>query len=667
MRDIKYSIRFLFLLLIIVGCEDDDEYIAPNTFVDAAFTTTWGTAVVKDLDINNYGSFMDLSNGTTKHEWTIPEGTFFLKGPLPTKADSFESSIIEGAGMVSDERTVHVLFTKGDSLTPIKLHNEYEEYTEFVLPTGWDVETNSSIFDTLRTVQKGAAWVLDYTIMVDVYDTIVADMEIRTLGGNKIDFKTQEVIDVKFGDELIFEDLSRSNNTSRPTTTVWTIHTIEENEEDEENIINVNEEKTIDTLNFNKRIGKFEGRLISKRDRTETVQADEERYDIPVVFNVTPLDEALEQSGDVFELADNTIEIPLSSKLIALTEDVSANFMVEVNGVARSVASVAQNPDNLDVLVLTLDTQLEGTDATNTVTVSYDGGSSTLQSVDERVLEAFSSVPVEVYVPIPVNRVGTIQKVTEDDAILVSFDQELDPASITASADATMGFSAMVNGVDAIVSSVEADAVDASTLRIMLGEELYRDDEITISYAGPGDIVSVGAGELVDFGPDAVVANEDNILGEVGMFENAIDTDWMNTGSNGTGAAEIVAAPTPDVVSGVVPSGNVLRLSAPDGNKPNTVTSGTFAFEAGVVYRVKFKRYLGSTTSTAFSKHYFGDQQVNDQWNDVDDELGTWQLVEFTFIAAATSNGTVRIQPVPAGISDVYYDDYTIQVDDNRP
>ncbi|MBU2975779.1 SwmB domain-containing protein [Zobellia sp. B3R18] len=667
MRDIKYSIRFLFLLLIIVGCEDDDEYVAPNSFVDAAFTTTWGTAVVKDIDINNYGSFMDLSNGTTKHEWTIPEGTFFLEGPLPTSADSFESYVIEGAGKVSDERTVHVLFTKGDSLTPVKLHNEYEEYTEFALPTGWDTETNSVIIDTLRTVQKGSAWVLDYTIIVDVYDTIVADMEIRDLEGNTIDFKNQAEIDIKFGEQLIFEDLSRQNNTSRPTTTVWTIHTIEENEEDEENIINVNEEKTIDTLTFNKRIGKFKGRLVSKRDRTETVKADDETYEIPVVFNVIALDEKLEQSGDIIELADNTIEVPLSSKLVPLTEDVSANFVVEVNGAARSVASVVQRPADASVLVLTLDTPLEGADAANTVTVSYDGGSATLKSVDERVLEAFADVAVQVYVPVPVNRVGMIQKTTEEDVILVAFDQELDPTSITASADATMGFSVMLNGVASTVTSVEVDPANAAVLKMILGEELYRDDEITVSYAGPGDIRSIGAGELVDFGPDMVVANEDNVIGDVGSFENAIDTDWLNTGSNGTGAAEIVAAPTPDVVSTVEPTGNVMHLSAPDGNKPNTVTSGTFPFEAGVVYRVKFKRYLGSTTTTAFAKHYFGNQQIDDSWNGAEDVLGTWQLVEFTFTADATSNGTVRIQPVPGGISDVYYDDYIIQVDDNRP
>ncbi|SIS49242.1 repeat-containing protein [Zobellia uliginosa] len=667
MRDIKYSIRFLFLLLIIVGCEDDDAYVAPNSFVDAAFTTTWGTAADKDIDINNYGSFMDLSNGTVKHEWTIPEGTFFLKGPLPTNADNFEKYIIEDAGKVSEEGTVHVLFTKGDSLTPIKLHNEYEEYTEFALPTGWDTETNSTIIDTLKTVKKGSVWVLDYTLIIDVYDTIVADMEIRNMAGNKIDFKNQDVIDLKFGDQLIFEDLSRNNNTSRPNSTVWTIHTIAENKEDEENIINVNEEKTIDTLTFNKRIGQFKGRLISKRERTETVQADEETYEIPVIFNVAALDEALEQSGEVMELADNTIVVPVSSKLAPLTEDVSSHFSVKVNGVKRPVATVAQNPTNAAQLWLTLATPLEGDDAVNPVTVSYDGGNATLKSIDERLLEAFTDVVVEVYVPVPVLRVGTAQKQTADDAILLQFDQELDPASITASADATMGFSATVNGVASGVSSVEVDATDPSILKLYLNEELYRDDEITISYVAPGDIRSIGAGELSDFGPDMVVADEDNILGDVGMFESAIGSDWLNTGSTGTGAASITAPPTPDSPSTVAPSGNVMHLSAPDGNKPNTITSGTYPFEAGVVYRVKFKRYLGSTTTTAFAKHFFGNQQVSDNWNDTEDELGKWQSVEFTFTAASTTNGTVRIQPVPAGISDVYYDDYIIQVDDNRP
>ena len=677
MKDFKIIIKPLFLFslltLLFIGCEDD-EYVAPGDFSDLSITWTTGASTDRVSEVNKFYSLMDLSAGAMSQTWTIPSNAFFLEGPIPNNLENHDAYINHALDSVSTDKTVHVLWKKGDSLTKVKYYAIFKDSTSFRFFKYWDTATNQAVEDTIKTVNINGKWVVDYTFMIDVYDTVVAVPEIRYPDGTVLDHKTTNEITVEYGNKLTFEDLSGllPDNIGRPNTTRWRLHTIEDDVADQKTILNktttrVNlKDKVIEEVTFNK-IGEYRMELKVTRERTERLKVNEETYDIPTIIKVVPLNEPFKATGTATELGDDTIEIPVSSKFGTISGPIDINnFSVKVDNVASSIKSISLASTGLK-LIVTLNTPLEPEDNGKTVTVSYDGGATNLLSVDERVFEAFSNIAVTVYVPSPITRTGTITKTYADDQLILAFNQTIDVSTVLTSLTPTKGFEVKVNGVVFPMQSVTVDPVDGKLLRLKVVGELYRNDVITVSFTGPSDIRSVGDGRLADFTAAAVITSDDNILGTVGQFENAIGTDWLHTAFTGDGNSYTTTPPTPVTVSSVVPSGNVMRMTGSDGSKPNTITVATFPFEAGVKYRAKFKRYLGTTTTTLFAKHYFGNQSINDNWDKVTDKKGEWQLIEFDFVATATTNGTVRIQPVPLGISDVYYDDFIIQIVDDRP
>lgn len=286
MRNIKIIIA-LFLAVLAVGCSNDN-YEAPNTFTALAYTTTWGASTLKESEVNRFISFMDLSNGTTKHEWHIPEGAFFLKGPIANNEKNLEKYIINRGETVSTDKTIHVLFKKGDSNTEVKLYNVFDKYVDFTYPDYYDAVLKATVYKTVKAVQSGNEWIFEDTVKIDVYDTIVAAMKMRDKNGIDIDYKSLKTIDLKVGDQLTFEDISKTINNARPTTSSWRIYTPAVLAKDEVNLYFIKDDiNPIYTFTFTK-AGSFKGQLTSKRLRTETVNADSQLYDIPVVFNVTP-------------------------------------------------------------------------------------------------------------------------------------------------------------------------------------------------------------------------------------------------------------------------------------------------------------------------------------------------------------------------------------------
>ncbi|OEJ98679.1 hypothetical protein A8C32_05635 [Flavivirga aquatica] len=666
MKNIKNIANLFLLLLIVVSCEDD-EYVAPNSFIDVAFTTNFGTELMLS-EVNNFASFSDLSNGYTKHEWHIPEGAFFLKGPVPNDLENYDNYIINPGETVSTDRTVHVLFKKGDTLTKIKLYNEFDSYAEFALPTGWDPVKEEIIIDTTRTRKEGDKWIYEYEVVVDVYDTIVADMQIRDLDKNIIDFKNLDVINLKFGDELIFEDLSRDipNNTARPTNTVWQIHTIEENEADEKNIYNSNETTTIDTIAFNRSIGTFKGRLISKRLKTEEIGADDETYEMPFVFNITALDEPFVQIGNVLELDDDRIVIPFSSRFEQLSDNLRGNFTVKIDGSSIPIASVTitnvldANKKITGALFLNLETPLEPLDVTKTVTVSYDGANSNLRSLDERPLEAFTDVPIKVNVPTPVNLNGNIIEL-RDETIQVPFDFRFD-AETFAIGDSTEGFQVLVNGINFAISAVNLDT-DNKKLNITLVDKIYRPDVITISHDGSGPIRSIGGGAIAILAATPVIMDNGDILNGAGSFDDPLI--WMNSG-NGTSSITFVTPTTPNTPD----IGTVAFVEAPEGNKPDlrsTGTSATYLFEAGKTYVWTAKQYIFPEHTTTFAKPYIGSTLLPNKFY-TGATVGVWEdVIIAEFVQGTTGNFPIRLQPIPLGISKFYYDDMIIAEKEERP
>ncbi|NJB83468.1 hypothetical protein [Wenyingzhuangia aestuarii] len=657
MKNFKNILKCLFFMLIVVSCKED-EYEIPNTFTDLMYTTTFGSSSDRVSEVNKFVSFMDLSAGATHHEWIIPKGAFFLKGPIPNGLKNYDKYIINPGDTVSTDKTVHVLFKKGNTNTEIKIYNEFNEYSEFVIPIGWDAVLNSPIYDTTKTVQKGDKWVYEYTLPVDVYDTVVAAAEIKTIAGDLIDYKNLDTIRLKFEDKLIFNDISATlpDNNARPTATSWKFYTITDQVEDRVNVASGN--TTEATITFNKSIGSFKGELKATRDRTELIQASSDTYVFPVIFKVEPLDEDFTVKGAIVEGADDVIQITGSSTFKEFTTNIASHFTVKVDGVSKTISSVTQSSTSKAKLNIVLESPLVPADATK-ATLSYDGGAADLVSLDARSFQAFTDESIEVFVPSPIIQTGTIVE-SSTDKIQVTFDQEMDASTIPVT-NPGAAFIVTLNGGVGTISNISVNATNPKVLDITLAEGVFRNDVITIAHNGTGVIRSIGNGAIAAFTAQTVVMNQDNVIGTLGDFEGTVAPDWTDANGNGESTVTFVN-PTPIVA----PSGSqVAYYQAIDGKKTDLRTTGTFLFKTGVTYVLKYKRYLKSTNTTTFSKIYIGGTQIgSDQWGAV--ATDTWTDFEIEFTVPSDTNALVRFQPVPAGVCDMYQDDLVIHIKEAR-
>ncbi|KAA5824792.1 hypothetical protein FPF71_08915 [Algibacter amylolyticus] len=288
------KILFLLPIILITSCNEDD-YETPPSFTDLFITMSSGANEVRDSEVNQFFSFSDISAGALVTEWTIPDNSFFLEGPIPNNLPHHDSYIKEPVTNTSNEKTVSVLFKKGNSDTRIKYYGEFADSTSYRYNV-FDVETNTSIEDTIATVNIDGKWIAEHEFSIDVYDTVVAKPEIRYLNETIIDYENTSVVTLNVGDKLIIEDQSNfvENNNARPHFTTWKVLTNEENEEDRITIDSQSldregdfEKKVIDTITFNT-IGDYKIELLSRRSRTETLNESSDTFIIPTTFNVEP-------------------------------------------------------------------------------------------------------------------------------------------------------------------------------------------------------------------------------------------------------------------------------------------------------------------------------------------------------------------------------------------
>lgn len=691
MKNIKNILQVLFALLLLIGCNDDD-YEVPGEFVDLSLTFTSGAGTDRESQVNRFFSFSDISAGAEFQEWSIPDNSFFLEGPIPNNLDNHDEYIKEPREeKTSTDKTVHVLFKKGDTLTKIGYYAVFPDSTSFIFNSYWDSDLNAFVPDTVKTVNVNGKWVAEYEFTLDVYDTVVAKPEIRYTDGTVLDHVNTESITLTYGDKLVFEDLSNfvDDNNARPDETKWTVRTFEEDEE-ERTSISVEaqlregdyEKKIIDTVAFNK-LGDFKVSLKATRARTENLRVSTDTILMPVIIKVVPLAEdlVLQTDVDIEERDDNRIVIPVSSPLEAIEGNVGSDFTVTVDGTEIPVESVSIGTRKVNgetvggLLFITLDVPLEPADASKTVTVSYNGTS--IMSKDERLLQAFTDAPIVVYVPTPMDQVGEVLE-SDNDEILIRFDQSINPESITNSADPAAGFSVTLNGANFDIASISVDTDNDKMLRIAMTDMLYQDDVITIAYTGPGDITSVGGGTISDFTALTIEPYVLNLLPE-GTFESAFGDYWVE-GASGAGAT--VEFTTEQAFEGTQSA----KLTA---LKPRLESGATLTYEGGKTYVVSYRRYILSSSVTlddAFHQLNHGDKiwldsgngatAVTPRWYGESYPLGTapaldtWELVEVEkLITDEAFNKKIRIQPVPTSGTDytVYYDDFKIYKQDLRP
>lgn len=691
MKNIKNLFKTIFLvsLVLFIAC-DDNEYEAPETFSDLSITFTTGASTDRVSTVNGFFSFSDLSAGAIEQEWRIPESAFFLEGPIPNNLDNHDEYIINPGETVSTDKTVHVMWTKGDTLTKVGYYAVFPDSTSFRFPAYWDSDLGEAVEDTIQTKLINGQWVAEYEFIIDVYDSVVATPEVRYLDETILDHENTSAITLNFGDQLIFEDLSGllDNNNARPNTTKWRVHTIEEDEDDQTNAYSNTiervelDERVLDTITFDE-LGDFRVELTATRVRTERLRENENIYEIPTIITVIPLAEDLtiDNTLPIIERDDDRITIAVTSRLASLENNPSANFDVKVDGVTVPVESVTFGTRTSNgevvggIINLTLDAPLDPSDASKSVTVSYDGQGG-ITSRDLRPLQAFSDAPITVYVPSPMVQTGTIIE-SSDQKILIPFDQDIDPASISGSANAAAGFTVTLNGGSGTISTVAVNADDAKTLEIDLVEGVYTDDVIMISYTGPGDIKSVGGGSISDFSALTLEPYKLNLLTD-GGFEGNFGDYWVE-GASGTGATVELST---DVAYEGTQSAKLTAL------KPRLESGASLNYEAAT-YGISYRRYILSSSVTlddAFHQKNHGDKIWFDssdgtsaktpRWYGADYPAGTapaldtWVYVEAeTTFTAEALNKIVRIQPVPTAGTDytVYYDDFKIYKINKRP
>jgi len=184
------------------------EYEAPNQFSDIMYTTSYGTinsqlngtiAVVK----NFYLTFMDLSQGTISHEWSIANQdglTLLSQGFSPEFKDTTSRQNHVIADTISLSKTVNVFFKKEGKFT-ITLRNVFRDSVSY---------NNVAAVHDLKT----GYWVFTKVFTLEVYGPLIPVVTILKNNSELISTST-DTIHILVGDSIVFSEASLGHPTSR--------------------------------------------------------------------------------------------------------------------------------------------------------------------------------------------------------------------------------------------------------------------------------------------------------------------------------------------------------------------------------------------------------------------------------------------------------------------
>ncbi|WP_343328529.1 hypothetical protein [Polaribacter staleyi] len=366
-------ILIAFISLLFTSCTEE-EYEAPNSFSDVGFYTGAGQNSIIQLNIFDYMSFLDLSQGYTEHSWTIEEGNNFLKGPIKSTEKSFEKYVVNAGDTVTKEKSAHVLFNKS-GLQKVRLRNVFKDSVAF---RGFSQERGDYI---MASVKEGNSWVIDTTFVVKVFDTIIPQIEVKQFGA-LVDYTSKDTIYVEAGDKVQFID---KTTIGEPTGRFWSIRAKGGTQE----VVASSSAEVADIV-F-KKLGHFTARITANRTG-QNVPGDSDTYDLVSPFKVIPSSQPFVISGTIIEKEDETIQVPFNGEFSPFLNKESF-FKVSVNDVDFKVASVTINPDDSTILDLVLEEKIYRPDV---IKVSLLDGSG-LESTDTRTPVAFVDEVVKMH------------------------------------------------------------------------------------------------------------------------------------------------------------------------------------------------------------------------------------------------------------------------------
>lgn len=166
--------RFLYIALslisVLTSCKDD-EFEPLNNVAEC----TWHVSTDQEnvspiqLNLNNYISIMDLSQGMLSHQWVVSDdGTKFLNGKMEWGQTDYTNLIDESIPHTNDLKTIHVYFTKPGDHT-VRLCNTFRRQVVYPYSV-YDDNTGGYIKKYCYAKQEGDVYVMDTTFHIRVYD-----------------------------------------------------------------------------------------------------------------------------------------------------------------------------------------------------------------------------------------------------------------------------------------------------------------------------------------------------------------------------------------------------------------------------------------------------------------------------------------------------------------
>ncbi len=360
------------------SCEK--EYVPVDTISDVAYFTSLSSSMKDEIKVNvgDFLSVMDASQGLLSHKWIIKEGSQFMIDDFDCESDEpFVNQVDPGKTLESDNLVESIYFGEA-GLTSVRLYDTFAE----------KVQTHDA--HAVEAVERDGAWLLDKTLSVDVYGIIKPEIKVLVNGevkytmkaGDAIDMNKLTPIEVTIGQEVEFLDVTTYD---RPDSRVWNIPESAQGTSADESAL----------FSFNA-LGDFSGFSVDVKRIAEPVASVTAM--IPVKISVVPSKEDFKVKTADLMLSTvdlNTIVVTANGAFQPILSDISSNFTATIakadgTDVPVSVNKVEVDPSNAGALIVSMSELVYPGEL---VTLAYDGKAE-IMSTDNRELFAFEASSV---------------------------------------------------------------------------------------------------------------------------------------------------------------------------------------------------------------------------------------------------------------------------------
>ncbi|OHX64433.1 hypothetical protein [Flammeovirga pacifica] len=300
----KYINKLIVVLLAILAmaCNRDEEN--KPSWSDVSWYTEAGGWAHQNLarQVGQSMSFMDLSQGVYSHQWLIDSGNYFIAGEFQ-KGDDLTDFIIPGSTNTSEDYNINVLFTV-EGKQGVRLYNKFYNPVKYI---GYNGDADHA--DTLESyLGDDGMWVIDTTLVVDVYGEIYAEAELEVDGQVIATINQDSMIYIQNGETKVLRDIDDKDqwptltidleqkfiyrditSKGRTDTRTWVFPPNAEIVAfNNEGISYLEAENAIEVeMRFNDFVQKESAGNMTA-ERTYDVVADKQKIDLPFRFNVAP-------------------------------------------------------------------------------------------------------------------------------------------------------------------------------------------------------------------------------------------------------------------------------------------------------------------------------------------------------------------------------------------